>query len=222
MEEQSTGYADAKPKYNANNKPLNFVIEATGEIIRLTDRRDPKPRAREIYNFPRPEMFSEWISQDQSLRTKLTIMPKLIVDGLRNCQIDAVEGLEKSLSADKPRALIQMATGAGKTFTALTTVYRLLKYTNLRRVLFLVDTRNLGQQAEQEFRAYVPNDDNRQFTDLYNVSRLTSSFIPKDAQVCISTIQRMYSILKGEYLEEEADENNPHEINLRPKVPVPV
>jgi type I restriction enzyme R subunit len=59
VEEQSKGYADAKPKYNANNKPMNFVIEATGEITRFTDRRDPKPRAREIYNFPRPEMFKE-------------------------------------------------------------------------------------------------------------------------------------------------------------------
>ena len=67
VEEQSTGYANAKPKFNANSEPLNFVIEATGEIIRLTDRRDPKPRAREVYNFPKPETFNEWISQDQSL-----------------------------------------------------------------------------------------------------------------------------------------------------------
>ncbi|MDB2514622.1 DEAD/DEAH box helicase family protein [Alphaproteobacteria bacterium] len=222
VEEQSTGYADAKPKFNANNDPLNFVIEATGEIIRLTDRRDPKPRAREIYNFPRPEMFKEWMSQDQSLRTKLSVMPPLEPRGLRDCQIEAIEGLEKSLAKDKQRALIQMATGAGKTFTAITSVYRLLKHTNLRRVLFLVDTKNLGQQAEQEFRAFVPNDDNRQFTDLYNVRRLSSSSIPKDAQVCISTIQRMYSILKGEELEEEADESNPHESLLKPKTPVPV
>lgn len=222
VEEQSNGYANAKPKFNPGNGPLNFVFEATDEIIRLTDKRDPRPRAREIYNFPKPEMFSEWMLQDQSLRTKLSLMPELVTEGLRSCQIDAVRGLEGSLSEDRPRALIQMATGAGKTFTALTSVYRLLKHTNLRRVLFLVDTKNLGQQAEQEFRAYVPNDDNRQFTDLYNVSRLTSSFIPKDAQVCISTIQRMYSILKGEDLDEELEESNPYESKLKPRMPVPV
>lgn len=222
VEEQSTGYADAKPKYNAANEPINFIFEATGEITRLTDRRDPKPRARELFSFPRPEMFQEWIDQDKSLRTKLTEMPDLDPSGLRDCQIEAIEGLEASFSEDRPRALIQMATGAGKTFTAITSVYRLLKNTNLRRVLFLVDTKNLGKQAEQEFRAFVPNDDNRQFTDLYNVSRLSSSFIPKDAQVCISTIQRMYSILKGELLEEGAEEANPHESALKPKAPMPV
>ena len=222
VEEQSTGYADARPKYNTNSGPLNFVMEATGEITRLTDRRDPKPRARNIYNFPRPETFKEWLEQDHSLRTKLTLMPDLDLEGLRSCQIEAIEGLEKSLSGDKPRALIQMATGAGKTYTAITSIYRLLKHTNLRRVLFLVDTKNLGKQAEQEFRAYEPNDDNRQFTDLYSISRLSSSSIPKDAQVCISTIQRMYSILKGEELEEDAEESNPHESTLKSKVAVPV
>ena len=103
VEEQSTGYADAKPKFNANNEPLKFVIEATGEIIRLTDRRDPKPRAREVYNFPRPAIFKEWMAQDKSLRTKLSIMPELGTEGLRECQIDAIEGLEKSFSKDHPR-----------------------------------------------------------------------------------------------------------------------
>lgn len=179
VEEQSTGYADAKPKYNAKSEPLKFVMEATGEITRLTDRRDPKPRAREIYNFPRPETFKKWLDQDESLRTKLTKLPKFSTEGLRDCQTEAILGLEKSLSKDKPRALIQMATGSGKTYTGISSIYRLLKYTNLQRVLFLVDTKNLGKQAEQEFRAYVPNDDNRQFTDLYNVSRLSSSFIPR-------------------------------------------
>ena len=99
-------------------------------------------------------MFKEWMSQDQSLRTKLSSMPPLEPEGIKRLQIEAIEGLKKSLAEDKRKALIQMATGAGKTFTAITSVYRLLKHTNLRRVLFLVDTKNLGQQAEQEFKAY--------------------------------------------------------------------
>ncbi len=104
-----------------------------------------------------------------------------------------------------------MATGAGKTFTAATFVYRLLKYADAKRILFLVDTKNLGEQAEQEFMSFQPNDVNRKFTELYNVQRLTSRYIPTDSQVCISTIQRMYAILKGEELEEGAEDTNPNE-----------
>ena len=114
-----------------------------------------------------------------------------------------------------------MATGTGKTFTAITFIYRLLKFAKAKRILFLVDTKNLGEQAEQEFMAYVPNDDNRKFTELYGVTRLKSSFIPADNQVYISTIQRMYSILKGTELDESAEEQNPNE-RFQPKEPLPV
>src|SRR5215207_7664277 len=99
-----------------------------------------------------------------------------------------------------------MATGAGKTYAAITSIYRLLKFASAKRVLFLVDTKNLGEQAEQEFMSFMPSDDNRKFTELYNVQRLKSSFIAKDSQVCISTIQRMYSLLKDESLDESAEE----------------
>jgi len=99
-----------------------------------------------------------------------------------------------------------MATGSGKTFTAITFIYRLLKYAKAKRVLFLVDTKNLGEQAEQEFMSFVPNDDNRKFTELYGVQRLKSSYIASDSQVCISTIQRLYAILKGAELEESEEE----------------
>lgn len=81
----------------------------------------------------------------------------------------------------------------------------------MKRVLFLVDTRNLGEQAEQEFKAFTPTDDNRKFTELYTVARLNSSHVPPDAQVCISTIQRMYSILQGRDLDDSAEEENPAE-----------
>ena len=115
-----------------------------------------------------------------------------------------------------------MATGSGKTFTAITAIYRLLTYAKAKRVLFLVDTKNLGEQAEQEFMAYVPNDDNRKFSELYGVHRLKSSFVPTDNQVYISTIQRLYAILKGEELDEKAEETNPGEIKWEKRQPVPV
>ena len=140
---------------------------------------------------------------------------------MRACQITAIENLEVSFKADRPRALVQMATGSGKTYAAITSVYRLLKHADAKRVLFLVDTRNLGEQAEQEFNIYVPNDDNRKFTELYNVQRLKSSYVAKDAQVCISTIQRMYSLLKDEPMDESAEDINPAEI-VQPKQSLPV
>ena len=135
--------------------------------------------------------------------------------------MDAIEKLEASFKDNHPRALIQMATGSGKTYTAITSIYRLLKHADARRVLFLVDTRNLGEQAEQEFMAYVPNDDNRKFTELYNVQRLKSSFVAQDSQVCISTIQRMYSLLKDREMDEAAEQINPAEL-VQPKEPMPV
>lgn len=219
-EEQSEGYANSKLKY-LDNDPLPFVYESTGEITRFTDYRDKKPRARPVFSFHRPETFADWIQQDKSLRTRLHDIPTLPETGLRACQIIAINNLEKSFKDARPKALIQMATGSGKTFTAITFIYRLLKFAKAKRILFLVDTKNLGEQAEQEFMAYVPNDDNRKFTELYGVTRLKSSFIPPDNQVYISTIQRMYSILKGTELDESAEEQNPNE-RFEPKAPIPV
>ena len=205
-EEQATGYASAKLRWTIGQSTLPFIYLSTGEVTRHWDLRDPKPRAREVFSFHRPESLQEWLEED-SLRQRLTKFPGLDAAGLRACQVHAITNLEKSLSQNKPRALVQMATGSGKTFTAITSVYGLLKPpVRMRRVLFLVDTKNLGEQAEQEFQSYTPNDDKRKFTELYAVQRLSSSFIDPGAQVCISTIQRMYSILQGAELAEGAEE----------------
>lgn len=218
-EDQTEGYRTAKLKY-LNNQPLFFGYESTGDITRFTDYRDPKPRSRPVFSFHRPETMAEWLKQEQSLRARLQDIPALPETGLRDCQITAINNLEKSFKEARPKALIQMATGSGKTFTAISFIYRLLKYAKAKRVLFLVDTKNLGEQAEQEFMSFVPNDDNRKFTELYGVTRLKSSFIPADNQVYISTIQRMYSILKGTELDESAEETNPNEFYQKEPAPV--
>ncbi|MBR4714388.1 MAG: DEAD/DEAH box helicase family protein [Paludibacteraceae bacterium] len=210
VEEQSVRYANAKLKY-LNNEPLKYIYETTGTLTRFTDYSDPKPRSRTVFAFHKPETFAEWIRIGRSLRNRLQDFPSLDTSGLRPAQIRAVVNLEESFKNNRPRALIQMATGAGKTFTAITFIYRLLKFAKAKRILFLVDTRNLGEQAEQEFMNFRPNDDNRKFTELYNVQRLSSSYIANDSQVCISTIQRLYSILKGEELDENAENDNPNE-----------
>uniref|UniRef100_UPI00404A27C2 type I restriction endonuclease subunit R n=1 Tax=Flavobacterium sp. TaxID=239 RepID=UPI00404A27C2 len=221
VEEQSAQYAHAKLRL-LNNDPLPFVYESTGEVTRFTDYRDPKPRSRNVFTFHRPETFAQWLRQEKTLRARLQDLPELPVEGLRECQITAINNLEKSFKDQRPKALIQMATGSGKTFTAITFIYRLLKFAKAKRVLFLVDTKNLGEQAESEFRAFTANDDNRLFTELYGVTRLNSSFIPNDSQVYISTIQRMYSILKDTELDESAEEENPNESRFIPTAPVPV
>ena len=221
VEEQSTGYATAHLKWMNKCDPLPFVYESTGVVTRFTDGRDPKPRSREVFSFPRPETMRDWYAQSISLRARLQGLPALDPTDLRACQISAIEKLETSFKDDRPRALIRMATGSGKTYTAITSIYRLLKHVDAKRILFLVDTRNLGEQAEQEFMAYVPNDDNRKFTELYNVQRLKSSFVAQDSQVCISTIQRMYSLLKNQEMDEAAEEINPAEL-VQPRQPMPV
>ncbi|HCD88670.1 MAG TPA: restriction endonuclease subunit R [Algoriphagus sp.] len=223
VEDQSFEYATSKLKY-LNQGNLPFVYESTGALTRFTDYRDPKPRSRPIFHFHKPETLAEWNGQAETLRARLLNIPPLDEQGLRPAQKSAIRNLEKSFQANNPKSLIQMATGAGKTFTACTFVYRLLKFSKAKRILFLVDTKNLGEQAEQEFLKYQPTDDNRKFTELYNVQRLTSSYIASDSQVCISTIQRLYSILQGKELEESAEEENPNESGWtwQKKDPLPV
>lgn len=221
VEEQSKAYATSKLKFvNVNSLPFRY--EATGVLTRFTDTRDPKPRSRSIFSFQRPETLQSMLKEKKSLRARIQDLPILDEQGLRKCQIEAINNLETSFKANRPRALIQMATGAGKTFTAITSIYRLLKFADAKRVLFLVDTKNLGEQAEQEFMAFNPTDDNRKFTELYNVTRLQSKYIPNDSHVYISTIQRLYSILKGEELDQSLENVNPYESSQLIKEPPPV
>ncbi|MDB6136481.1 MAG: restriction endonuclease subunit [Verrucomicrobiales bacterium] len=223
VEDQTAEYGAAKLKWiQKTGVPLPFLYEATGIVTRLTDQRDPKPRSREVFSFLRPETLREFLVSGKSLRARLQDLPPLDPTDLRDCQVNAITKLDVSLKAARPRALVQMATGSGKTFTAITAIYRLLKFSRATRILFLVDTRNLGEQAEQEFMAFTPSDDNRKFTELYSVQRLSSSHVSKDAQVCISTIQRMYSILQGEELDSSIEQENPAEGRLRRKEPFPV
>ncbi|MDR1083803.1 MAG: DEAD/DEAH box helicase family protein, partial [Deltaproteobacteria bacterium] len=211
VEEQSVRYIVSGLKYCAEMPDIRFAYESTGIVTNFRDAYDEKSRSRKVFSFHRPETLQEWLRDAATLRNKLRSFPTFDTSGFRKCQVTAIENLETSFADNKPRALIQMATGAGKTFTAITSVYRLLKFAKAKRVLFLVDTKNLGEQAEQEFLNYLPNDDGRLFSELYNVRRLNSSHIPGDTKVCISTIQRMYSILRGEKMGEDAEQDNPNE-----------
>ena len=211
VESQSGRYAQSKFKYVHVEYYIRFVYEATGKLTRFTDYNDVKYRSRKVFSFHRPETLKKLIEQTYTIRNNMKKFPDLDTTGFRDCQIKAIQNLDKSFSENRPKALVQMATGAGKTFTAITAAYRLLKYAKLNRILFLVDTKSLGEQAEIEFLAYMPNDDNRSFSQIYGIRRLKNSYIPNDVQICISTIQRMYSILKGEELDESTEEESFYE-----------
>ena len=212
--EQSFNYATSGLKYFINFHPLRFTYESTDILTHFCDLNDTNARTRPVFSFHKPETLRNWMNCESTLRNRLKTFSSFNSVGFRDCQTNAIINLEKSFADNRPRALIQMATGAGKTFTAITSVYRLLKYAKAKRILFLVDTKNLGEQAEEEFRKYAPTDDARLFAELYNVRRLNSSYVPNDTHICISTIQRMYSILRGEDLEESAEETSLNEQNL--------
>ena len=208
VEGQSSRYANSTFKWIKSIYRIRFAYEATDKLTRFTDYNDIKYRSRTVFSFHRPETLSALLKQADTVRNNMKHFPTFDPTGFRKCQITAIENLDKSFSDNRPKALVQMATGAGKTFTAITAAYRLLKYGKMNRILFLVDTKGLGEQAEREFLAYRPTDDNRSFSQIYGVHRLKSSYIPEGVQICISTIQRMYSILKGDELDESAEETS--------------
>jgi type I restriction enzyme R subunit len=215
--DQSARYANSLPDFLAHGVTgtLPFLYESTGIETFFRDERDPSPRSRRVFTFHRPETLAKWVSEPDTLRNRLAAMPTahpIDTDGMRACQIEAISGLEQSFAEDRPRALIHMATGAGKTYTACAFTYRLIKYAKARRVLFLVDRANLGEQARDEFHRYRTPDTGRLFTELFNVQHLTSPYIDDVCRVTICTIQRLYSILRGEELAEGADELSGAEI----------
>ena len=209
--EQSDRYAAGLPDFLAAGVegPLPFLYESTGVETYFRDARDPEPRSRLVFSFHRPETLGEWFAETDTLRARLLTLPAehpLVTTDMRECQIEAINGLEKSFAENRPRALIHMATGAGKTYTACAFTYRLIKEAKARRVLFLVDRANLGEQARDEFHRFRTPDTGRLFTDIYNVQHLTSPHIDDVCRVTICTIQRLYSILRGEDLAEGADD----------------
>ena len=234
--EQSESYMPALPPHLGAFAPtLLFHYESTGIETMFRDIRDPDARSRRVFAFHRPQTLLAWATAPATFRARLKAMPPLDPAGLRQCQIEAIAGadqqlgLEAALARGDPRALIQMATGAGKTYLACTFLYRLIKHAGATRVLFLVDRNNLGDQALREFQQYVPPDDPRRFSALYVVQHLKSNVIDTDAKVVITTIQRLYAMLRGEEMPPEAEEMSaferaldgpPKEVVYTPHVPI--
>jgi len=228
VEHQSGKYVDGLPGWmKPPIYPLPFIYESTGAETRFTNGCDPDARSRRVFTFHRPETLAGWVRQiaadsaAPTFRARLRAMPELDATGLWSVQAEAVRNTELSLREDRPRALIQMATGSGKTFTAANLCYRLIKHGNARRILFLVDRANLGRQAKLEFDKFVIQETQRKFPAEYIVQHLQSNTLDSSARVCIATVQRIYSVLKGEAeLDPELDEHSAYELHLPEPVPV--
>ncbi|MDE0300744.1 MAG: DEAD/DEAH box helicase family protein [Candidatus Poribacteria bacterium] len=214
VSEQTERYLTGIPaRLRCHQRPLPFGYESTGVETFFRDLRDPDSRSRRLFAFHKPEILARWVAQGHALRERLRDLPALDTHGLRDCQIEAIVNLEQSFSANRPRALIQMATGSGKTYTAVSLAYRLIKFANADRILFLVDRSNLGRQTLKEFQQYTTPDDGRKFTALYNVQHLAANKIDRVSKVCITTIQRLYSMLKGEpEVDEQTEERSLYDL----------
>ena len=228
--EQSQSYITEVPSnLPCHMIPLPFAYESTGIETFFRDTRDLDARSRRVFAFHKPEILLDWLSETDTLRSRLKDMNsryKLVETGLYQCQVEAIKNLEHSFSQNRPRSLIQMATGSGKTYTAVSFVYRLIKYARAKRILFLVDRSTLGRQALKEFQQYVSPDDGRKFIELYNVQNLRTNEIDPVNKVVITTIQRLYSMLKNEdEFDPQAEEVSTYEDpsleysdkNLKPK-----
>jgi type I restriction enzyme R subunit len=224
-EKYTTGLPAGLPRWH---NPLPFSYQSTGVETRFTNGLDPAPRSRNVFAFHQPELLAELLSAvvDSGLPadldgasiaaestaytflSRLQQMPPLVTAGLWPAQITAITNLEASLRENHPRSLIQMATGSGKTFTAINMIYRLIKFAGARRVLFLVDRGNLGRQTLKEFQQYVSPYNNFKFSEEYIVQHLSSNVLDTTARVTICTIQRLYSMLKGRDLPEDLEEES--------------
>ncbi len=228
VEHQSGKYVAGLPDWmRPPVYPLPFIYESTSAETRFTNGYDADARSRRVFTFHRPETLIEWsrqIAENPHLptfRARLKAMPALDERGLWGKQAQAIRNLEQSLAEDRPRSLIQMATGSGKTFTAASLCYRLIKHADAKRVLFLVDRSNLGKQAKLEFDKFTIQETQRKFPAEYNVQHLTHNALDTTSRVCISTVQRIFSILTGEAeLDQEIDEHSVYELPVAEPVEV--
>ncbi|EKD44649.1 MAG: hypothetical protein ACD_71C00057G0002 [uncultured bacterium (gcode 4)] len=222
VETQSQKYTTGLPNWvDAYKNPLPFSYESTGIETRFTNSIEPDAKSRQVFAFHRPERLLELVNLEKQSMDLMRTLPPLDEKWLRKVQIEAINNLENSLKADKSRALIQMATGTGKTFTFCNIAYRLIKHTGAKRILFLVDRGNLARQTMKEFQNFSVPGDGRKFTELYNVQNMASNKIDEVAKVTICTIQRMYSMLAGVEMEEEMEEKSMIDFNMADMLKLP-
>ena len=202
--EQAIRYTRYVPQcYQAFARPLPFIYQSNGVTTYFRDCRVENSDLVELNRIHTPKEIVKMLGIDDPYAG----LPMLRKKGLRDCQYEAITELESSFRAGQNRALIVLATGAGKTYTACLAAYRFLAYTPMKRILFLVDRNNLGKQAEGEFGMFRLTENGDPFNTIYTVNRLRSSKVPTDSNVVISTIQRLFSLLTGQEISDNDDDD---------------
>jgi type I restriction enzyme R subunit len=219
--EQAIDYAKSVPNcYQAYSRPLPIIYRSNGHDVLFNDFRDPDAPAEVLNRIHTPKEICKLLG----IKDYYAQLPTLNKRGLRDCQYEAITALESSFRTGQNKALIVLATGAGKTYTACLAAYRMLSYTPTKRVLFLVDRNNLGKQAETEFGTFRLTENGEPFNTIYEVTRLKSSKIPSSSNVVISTIQRVFSLLTGQEIndnddDDEDDADNPVKLGSNLQLP---
>ena len=204
VSDQAERYTRYVPKcYQAFARPLPFIYLSNGENTYFRDCRIEDSDLEEINRIHTPKEMVKMLG----INDPYAGLPTLKKKGLRDCQYEAITELENSFRAGQNRALIVLATGAGKTYTACLAAYRFLAYTPMKRILFLVDRNNLGKQAECEFGMFRLTENGDPFNTIYTVNRLKSNKVPSDSNVVISTIQRLFSLLTGQEIVDNDDDD---------------
>lgn len=216
---QAENYTQIIPStIRAHERPLKLVLLSNGKKIAFKNGHKFDSRYELVEDFPRPKDVARILK----LENPYSGLPTLSRMGLRDCQYEAIVAFENSLRSGKKRALMVLATGAGKTYTACLAAYRMLNYCRAKRVLFLVDRTNLGVQAETEFSKFRRTENGNRFSDSYVVERITSPKISTSSEVVICTIQRLFSVLTGyedESLNEDENKESTSQVGHEVKVP---
>ena len=205
---QAENYVNNVPGlYQTISKPLPIIYLSNGKQILFKDYRNQDSEYQELGRIHTPKEISKMLGITDAY-AGLPALSEREKKALRDCQYEAITELEKSFRMGQNRALMVLATGSGKTYTACMAAYRMLSYTPMKRVLFLVDRNNLGKQAEGEFGMFRLTENGDPFNTIFTVNRLRSAKVPSDSNVVICTIQRLFSLLKGEDINDADDDEN--------------
>ena len=219
--DQAEHYAKSVPNWcQAWFNPLPLAYVSNGNELYFRDLRNPDSQYEALKKIHTPKEITRLLG----INDYYAALPTLQKRGLRDCQYEAITELEKSFRAGQNRALMVLATGSGKTYTACLATYRMLNYTPMKRVLFLVDRNNLGKQAEGEFGTFRLTESGDPLNTIFEVNRLKSANVKKSDQIVISTIQRLFSLLSGQPIDDsddEATDDETTEIVLPPNPQLP-
>ncbi|MCQ2351421.1 MAG: DEAD/DEAH box helicase family protein [Paludibacteraceae bacterium] len=203
VSEQAELYVRSVPNYyKTYSNPLPFIYKSNGKELRF---RNMQEKTRTYYSIKTIHTPKE-LARILNIKNDFAGLPMLERKGLRDCQYEAITNIEQSFRSGEKKALVVLATGAGKTYTACLESYRMLAYTPIKRILFLVDRNNLGKQAEGEFGMFRLTENGDSFNTIFAVNRLKSAIIPPESNVVISTIQRLFSVINGEEVSDDDDD----------------